>query len=105
MDCPICQEHIASHEKHVTECNHTFHRACISQWHAGTCPMCRAEISMGTGTTPFLVEAVCFVVGGLFAVSSYRSARPSGNNGLAENMYEFIDALRGVRQFMNEINE
>lgn len=47
--CTICLEDIDNikHKNIITyKCNHSFHRKCIQDWEAGTCPNCRAEIPL-----------------------------------------------------------
>lgn len=40
--CSICLE--TGHGTWVrTQCGHTFHRACLAQWQATTCPLCRGR--------------------------------------------------------------
>lgn len=49
VQCTICLENIDNikHKNIITyECNHSFHRKCIQDWEAGTCPNCRAEIPL-----------------------------------------------------------
>ena len=41
--CSICLE-TGNGTWMRTPCNHHFHRACITQWQAGTCPMCRSAL-------------------------------------------------------------
>lgn len=42
--CSICQEN-GIFDKHVTACNHTFHKRCLNEWfrrtECKTCPNCR----------------------------------------------------------------
>ncbi len=42
-DCCICIG-TEQDEWYQTRCGHNFHRSCISKWHRGTCPLCRARI-------------------------------------------------------------
>lgn len=42
--CPICLGATDSHLCHKTPCNHYFHLACMANYDAPTCPMCRGDI-------------------------------------------------------------
>ena len=41
-ECPICFEELTN-DILVTECNHSFHKECISFLENNACPICRAE--------------------------------------------------------------
>jgi hypothetical protein len=47
--CPICLENINDDNMFITNCNHKFHKLCISKLEeysfSTTCPMCREIIS------------------------------------------------------------
>jgi hypothetical protein len=47
-NCSICQDTMRSGEniRHITSCNHTFHRSCIDTWFVRNvrCPVCRHDI-------------------------------------------------------------
>lgn len=47
-NCSICQDTMRSGEniRHITSCNHTFHRNCIDTWFVRNvrCPVCRHDI-------------------------------------------------------------
>ena len=47
MNCSICLSNLYFN-KVCTDCNHTFHRSCLSTWlnNNNTCPLCRTPISM-----------------------------------------------------------
>jgi len=52
--CPICQDLVENSQTTTTECNHTFHSNCYTNWICSqmrtraygkiTCPCCRADI-------------------------------------------------------------
>jgi len=46
-DCPICLDHITDDTKKITQCNHTFHDACLTIWiHTNnSCPLCRTPFN------------------------------------------------------------
>ena len=43
--CCICFDNIVF-DKHITTCNHNFHKKCLSEWihYNNTCPLCRMII-------------------------------------------------------------
>ena len=47
--CPVCQEELdrAAAGSCFVDCNHWYHFDCLSKWvvKAGTCPMCKKEVS------------------------------------------------------------
>lgn len=46
--CAICLETVGRCKKFSLNCNHVFHKQCLSRWiHKGndTCPLCRGELS------------------------------------------------------------
>ncbi len=45
IECSICMNDIESNQ-HNTECNHTFHNNCLSDWLEvnNSCPLCRTKI-------------------------------------------------------------
>lgn len=45
-ECPICLNIITSKEKYITNCNHMFHKECITEWilNTYTCPICRTKV-------------------------------------------------------------
>ena len=44
--CAICQEAITSNGVRIRQCQHSYHRACISNWFSMSvrCPVCRHDI-------------------------------------------------------------
>ena len=46
IDCSICFEELNNEEEYVLNCNHKYHRDCISRWlHTNpTCPLCRQPV-------------------------------------------------------------
>jgi hypothetical protein len=46
-NCTICRDPLRDDLAGRTTCGHMFHFACLSQWlaHAGSCPMCRRNLS------------------------------------------------------------
>lgn len=42
ITCPICLE-IIEKDSQFTQCNHVFHRECMTQWGKNICPMCRSN--------------------------------------------------------------
>lgn len=57
-NCAICQDRMRAEEeiRHLTGCNHDFHRACIDNWYERSvlCPTCRHDIRGPARTTPTL---------------------------------------------------
>jgi len=53
--CAICQDAITSGGARIRQCQHSYHRACISNWFSMSvrCPVCRYDIREGgqTGQT------------------------------------------------------
>lgn len=45
-NCAICQDSISSGGCRIRQCNHVYHRSCISSWFAMNvrCPVCRHDI-------------------------------------------------------------
>jgi|LakMenEpi03Aug12_release.lakeMendotaPanAssembly.Ray.scaffolds.fasta_scaffold170151_3 hypothetical protein len=43
ISCSICLENIEK-DAQFTKCDHTFHRACMTQWGKNICPLCRGAI-------------------------------------------------------------
>ena len=62
-DCPICYETLDGSEVRVTDCKHTFHRQCLSQWvkkkkpvsRRVPCPMCRTVLKKPPRDTPSFI--------------------------------------------------
>lgn len=46
-ECSICLNPIMKRDCHVTKCNHTFHKKCLTRWEIekNNCPMCRCDLS------------------------------------------------------------
>ena len=44
--CPICQEQISSNAVKLRQCQHVYHRSCITNWFSMSvrCPVCRHDI-------------------------------------------------------------
>lgn len=53
-DCPICYDAILRNDNRKLKCGHVFHKSCVDEWvsRKGTCPMCRAVISVYAPTQP-----------------------------------------------------
>lgn len=47
IKCSICIENILDKDKHITKCEHTFHKECIDKWLESNnkCPYCRTELT------------------------------------------------------------
>lgn len=43
MTCPICFENVEK-DGLITQCNHVFHKNCMTRWGKNICPMCRGNI-------------------------------------------------------------
>jgi hypothetical protein len=43
ISCPICLEKIED-KSQFTQCNHLFHRECMTQWGKNICPVCRGNV-------------------------------------------------------------
>ena len=46
MDCSICFDEIKEEDKKKINCNHVFHKDCLSPWlvNENTCPLCRQTV-------------------------------------------------------------
>jgi hypothetical protein len=45
-ECSICLENITSNTEIILECNHIFHKKCISKLLKFNCPICRKSINI-----------------------------------------------------------
>ncbi len=48
-DCPICMNKYSSMPVVKTNCNHYFHKKCISKWKNPDCPLCRQHMTRKGG--------------------------------------------------------
>jgi hypothetical protein len=59
----ICESDDCSNKKFVSECNHVFHKKCISKWLSKGktgCPNCRSTIVVKDPDNPFKFIAINF---------------------------------------------
>jgi hypothetical protein len=45
IECAICLDIIDNQAKHITRCNHVFHKGCLEQVVTNCCPLCRSELT------------------------------------------------------------
>ena len=48
IGCSICLENILNDDKHITSCNHIFHKECMARWMSlnHSCPLCRKNLDL-----------------------------------------------------------
>lgn len=99
-NCAICQDAFRSGEeiRHLTACNHDFHRSCIDNWYRRStlCPTCRHDIREPQRASPRLgpvppPEATEDVQSG----PSTPSVSTSGRRRRAANTQEATEVLAG----------
>ena len=93
FDCAICMsECTLESEAMITQCNHRFHKGCMSKWlesgsrNSMTCPMCRAPIQQS-------VVRTLFPDLGDTSVTPPRTPDRSVNNAIGD----ILTALRALR--------
>ncbi|GLU20529.1 hypothetical protein SLE2022_367230 [Rubroshorea leprosula] len=61
LECAVCLSEFGEDEslRLLPKCNHVFHPACIDLWLSAhvTCPVCRAELTPGSGEPPKIVDS------------------------------------------------
>ena len=99
-NCAICQDAFRSGEeiRHLTACNHDFHRSCIDNWYRRStlCPTCRHDIREPQRASPRLgpvpsPEATEDVQSG----PSTPSVSTSGRRRRAANIQEATEVVAG----------
>lgn len=109
--CSICLEDISSDECYSLNCDHRYHRDCITRWlHRNpTCPMCRTPVDadnryvddgiMSEERRLYIenMRAVC-----VWSATALEWVFPNGLSGYTEKLTEYLDSDYG-KQMLESI--
>lgn len=109
-ECPICLLDIDLDTKFVTQCNHEYHRECLSAVRDGKCPMCRRRIDVPSGEQQAAIGMVvaCDICCPIHGINRPAQNRPHNSFRQYEVFLlydQLVDNFRGSEEYVQEMND